>query len=256
MVRAAVVIPARYGSTRFPGKALARDPDGKPLLQYVVDAALQAERVNEVIVATDDDRIREAVEGFGATARMTAADHHCGTERVAEVAADLEQPIVVNLQGDEVGILPEQITRTIELLDEDRECVISTLAHRIATQQNLDDSNVVKVVVDGSWRALYFSRSPIPFVRDAASPLEESPIPHLRHIGIYAFRRPFLLEYAAFGPHPLEEAEKLEQLRALAHGYMIKVGLTEHATLKVDTPEDLDAFVEAFKRRQGAGERG
>ena len=256
MMRAAVVIPARYGSTRFPGKALVRGPDGKPMLQYVYDTAKRAERIARVIVATDDERIRKAVEEFGGEVCMTSPQHHCGSDRAAEAAAGLEESVVINLQGDEPGILPAMITRTIALLEEDSECVIASLAARVETQEELDDPNVVKVVVDDSWRALYFSRSPVPYVRDAAAPLAESPVAHLKHIGIYAFRRPFLLEYARFGPHPLEQAEKLEQLRALAHGYMIKIGLTEHQTLRIDTPEDFEAFAEACNRRKNAGEKG
>lgn len=255
-MKAAVIIPARYGSTRFPGKVLARDSRGKPMLQYVYDAARAAERVGRVIVATDDVRIREAVEAFGGEVRMTASRHRCGSDRSAEVAAGLDHRVIVNLQADEPGIAPELITRTIELLDEDRDCVMSTLAACIERQEELDDPNVVKVVVDASWQALYFSRSPIPFVRDSGAPLADSPLPHLKHLGLYAYRRPFLLEYARFGPHPLEEAEKLEQLRALAHGYMIKVGLTAYRTSKVDTPEEFEAFIREFDRRRQGEEKG
>jgi 3-deoxy-manno-octulosonate cytidylyltransferase (CMP-KDO synthetase) len=244
MLKATVVIPARWGSVRFPGKVLMMSPEGKRVIQYTVEAALRAKRVSEVIVATDDDRVREAVEAFGGQVRMTSPDHKCGSDRVAEVAADLETPIIVNLQADEPGILPEQIDHCVELLQEDKSCVVSSLAVRIGSQEELDDWNVVKVVVDESWRALYFSRSPIPFVRDTDTPFADSPIPHLRHLGIYAYRKPFLIEYGRFGEHPLERAEKLEQLRALAHGYMIKIGLTAHRAAKVDTPEDFEQFVQ------------
>jgi len=253
---AAVVIPARYASTRFPGKVLARDPRGKSVLEHVHDAALAARGVERVIVATDDERIRKAVEDFGGEARMTSGAHCCGSDRCAEVAAGLTEDVVVNVQADEPGLPPELIDRTIALLDEAPECAMSTLAVRIAGQGELEDPNVVKVVVDESWRAMYFSRSPIPYVRDSRSPAEESPVPHLRHLGIYGFRRPFLLEYARLGEHPLERAEKLEQLRALAHGYMIKVGLARYEAHKVDTPEDFEAFVAAMKRRGAGGERG
>ena len=246
-MKAAVVIPARYGSTRFPGKVLAPDPSGKPLLQYVYEAARACSLVGPVVVATDDDRVREAVERFGGEVRMTGAQHQCGSERSAEVAAGLENPVVVNLQADEPGILPEMIGQTVELLESDADCVMSTLAARLEAPKDLADPNVVKVVVDAAWRAIYFSRSPIPYVRDSDDPLADSPVPHLKHYGIYAYRRSFLLTYARLGPHPLEQAEKLEQLRALAHGYMIKVGLTRHQTLKVDTPEDYQIFVESFK---------
>jgi len=253
---AAVVIPARYASTRFPGKVLARDPWGKSVLEYVYDAARAAEGVDRVIVAAGDERIRKAVEGFGGEVRITSGAHCCGSDRCAEVAEGLAHDVVVNVQADEPGLGPKLITRTIELLDEARECVISTLAARIEDKAELADPNVVKVGVDESWRALYFSRSPIPYVRDSRSPVKESPIPHLRHVGIYAFRRPFLLEYARLGEHPLERAEKLEQLRALAHGYMIKVGSAKYEAHKVDTPEDFEVFVAAMRRRVAGGEKG
>jgi len=255
-MKAAVVIPARYGSTRFPGKVLARDPEGKTILQYVCDAARAADSVGRVVVATDDQRIRDAAQGFGCEVVMTASGHVCGSDRCAEVAAGLDEPVVVNVQADEPGLPPALITQTIELLADDKSCQVSTLAVRIEDEQELSDPNVVKVVVDESWRALYFSRSPIPYVRDTNAPVADSPMPHLRHLGIYAFRRPFLLEYARFGEHPLEKAEKLEQLRALAHGYMIKVGLTAHQAQKVDTPEDFQLFIAALKPQDTAGERG
>ena len=241
-MRTAVVIPVRYGSTRFPGKALARGPNGKPLLQYVWEIAVRADGVERVIVATDDDRIRETAETFGGEVRMTSSQNRCGSDRCAEVAESLDHDFVVNLQGDEPGMLPEMIAQTVRLLEGDPECVIATLASEIEGDAELADPNAVKVVVDVSWRALYFSRSPIPYVRGADSPVSQSPVPHLLHHGIYAFRREFLLEFARLGPHPIEEAERLEQLRALAHGYKIKVGLTSHRAHKIDTPEDLEAF--------------
>ena len=255
-MKAAVVIPARYGSTRFPGKVLARDPEGKTVLQYVYEAARAADGVGRVVVATDDERVRAAAAGFGGEVVMTAAGHVCGSDRCAEVAAELEERVVVNVQGDEPGLEPGAITRTIELLAEDSACALSTLAVRIEEEGELRDPNVVKVVVDESWRALYFSRSVIPYVRDAGGSVLDGPMPHLRHLGIYAFRRKFLLEYARFGEHPLERAEKLEQLRALAHGYMIKVGLTAHRAQKIDTPEDFAAFVAARQGRNRTGKEG
>ena len=243
---AAVIIPARYGSTRLPGKPLMQSPAGKPLIRYVWEAAVRAAGVDCVIVATDDERISAAVREFGGEARMTAADHHSGSDRCAEVAQTLDHDIIINLQGDEPSMRPEMISQTIKLLDEDSECVISTLACRIESESELVDPNVVKVVLDSSSRALYFSRSPIPHVRGADSPLRQSPLPHLAHLGIYAFRRDFLLEFSRLGPHPLEQAEKLEQLRALANGYMIRVGITSHRVLKVDAPEDFAAFCNAL----------
>lgn len=242
-MKAAVVIPARYASTRFPGKPLVAGPDGKPLIQYVWEAAIEARGVDLVVVATDDERIAAAARKFGAEVRMTSAVHHSGSDRCAEVARGLDHDVVVNLQGDEPTILPDQIAQTVRLLDEDAECAISTLAGRIDSEEELRDPGVVKVVVDVQWRALYFSRSVIPHVRGSSAPLKDSAFPHLRHYGIYGYRRTFLLTYNLLPPHPLEESEKLEQLRALANGYKIKVGLTPHKTMKVDTPEDFAAFV-------------
>jgi 3-deoxy-manno-octulosonate cytidylyltransferase (CMP-KDO synthetase) len=219
-----------------------RSPAGKPLIQYVWEAATKADGVDAVLVATDDDRIAEAVRGFGGEARMTSGRHNSGSDRCAEAARGLTHDVIVNLQGDEPTILPEMIAQTVSLLDDDAECVISTLASRIADEAELNDPGVVKVVVDELGRALYFSRSVIPHVRGSAAPLRDSPAAHLRHHGIYGYRRAFLLRYNQLPPHPLEEAEKLEQLRALAHGYKIKVGVTPHRTMKVDTPEDFKAF--------------
>jgi len=248
-VKAAVIIPARFGSRRFPGKAVMRDPEGKPLLRYVYDAAVRAPGVDRVIIATDDARIREVAGEFGADVRMTRPDHRCGSDRCAEVAAGLDHDVIVNLQGDEPAVRPEMVAAAIALIERDGACAVATLACPIRSGAELRDPNVVKVVLDDAGHALYFSRAPIPFVRDAAAPLAGSPAPHYHHVGIYAFRRPFLLEYASWGPHPLEEAEKLEQLRVLAHGYKIAVGVTPHGVLKVDTPQDFEAFVAEWRRR-------
>jgi len=256
-MKAAVVIPARYGSKRFPGKALMRDPEGRPLLQYVYEAAVHAVGVDRVIIATDDARIREVADEFGAEVRMTRPDHHCGSERCAEVAASLEHDVIVNLQGDEPSIRPEMVAEVIAILSKDDECPVATLACPIGSEAELQDPNVVKVVCDDAGRALYFSRAPIPFVRDATAPLAESRVTHYHHIGIYAYRREFLLDYASWGPHPLEETEKLEQLRILAHGYKIVVRVTPYPVLKVDTPRDFEAFLAAWRQRTAsAGPRG
>jgi len=245
-MKTAVIIPARYDSTRFPGKLLMKGPAGKPLIQYVWEAAVRAGRVDCVLVATDDERIRDAVQAFGGETRMTSPTHHSGSDRAAEVARTLDHDVVINLQGDEPAVQPEMISQTIALLGQDPECAISTLAARIKDASELADPNAVKVVVDASRRALYFSRSPIPYVRGSATPLRDSPSPHLVHLGIYAYRRESLLEFARLGPHPLEKAERLEQLRALANGFRIKVGLTQR-TLKVDTPEDFKLFCASLK---------
>ena len=249
-MKALAVIPARYASTRFPGKMLARDPRGRVLSHYVYEAAERARLVGRVIVATDDERIKAAVEEWGGEARMTSREHRSGTDRVVEVARDMaEYDMVVNLQGDEPQILPSQIDRLVELLDSD-DCPMSTLVCPIRSEEELRDPNVVKCVFDSRMRAMYFSRSPIPYVRDAPGERETE---RFRHVGVYGFRREFLLSYAGLGACPLESAEKLEQLRALYHGYGIRVDVTEHRSIGVDTPEDFERFCEVV-RREVAGE--
>ena len=239
-----VVIPARYESTRFPGKMLARDPRGRILSQYVYDAAARAERVDRVIVATDDERIAEAVEAWGGEARMTSPEHRSGTDRVVEVARDLpEYDVVINLQGDEPQLQPRQVDMLVELL---RDHPMSTLVHPIRSEEEFQDPNVVKCVFDAGNRALYFSRAPIPFVRD--EPADGGPVRRYRHVGVYGFRRSFLLKYSSLGACPLEAAEKLEQLRVLYYGYRIRVGITDARSIGVDTPEDFERFCEIVRR--------
>lgn len=239
---AAVIIPARYGSTRFPGKPLMRGPDGKSLIQYVWDAARATTEADDVIIATDDARIAEAARAFGADVRMTGSAHNSGSDRCAELAASMTHEVIVNLQGDEPNMPPEIIAQAIRMLQEDPEADIATLANVIETVEELHDPGVVKVVLDDNGYALYFSRASIPHVRDSVAPLRDSPAAFLRHHGIYAYRRDALIAFSRLPPHPLEQAEKLEQLRALAHGYKIKVAVTSHRPLKVDTREDFEAF--------------
>ena len=249
-MKATVIIPARYESTRLPGKAIleaAREVTGKYLVQHVYERAAQAPSVSEVIVATDDSRILAAVQGFGGVALMTSAAHRNGTERIAEVAAKLDVPIIVNVQGDEPQIEPDQVEQVIQLLVEDESAVMGTLAHGIDSEAAWRDPAAVKVVVDDAGYALYFSRSPIPFVRDSDDWLADAPLPPLRHLGIYSYRREFLLRYVALPASPLEKAEKLEQLRALSAGYKIKVGITEHPCIGIDTPEDLERWLALYR---------
>lgn len=259
-MKAVVIIPARYGSTRLPGKPIlevAREVTGKYIVQHVYERAAQAPSVAQVIVATDDERIAAAVDAFGGDARMTDPNHQSGTDRIAEVAADLDLPVVVNVQGDEPEIRPEQVEQVIGLLAEDESAVMGTLAHPIGSEQEWQDPNVVKVVVDGDGYALYFSRSPIPFPRDSGGRLEdafipsaaEGPVKPLRHLGIYSYRRDFLLRYAQLPPAPLEMTEKLEQLRALSAGYRIKVGITPYPCIGIDTQEDLEAWLRKCQGR-------
>ncbi len=250
-MNAVVIIPARYASTRLPGKPIlevAREVTGKYVIQHVYESAAKAPSVRDVIVATDDERIVAAVEGFGGKARMTDPKHQSGTDRIAEVAADLDVPVIVNVQGDEPEIRPEQVERVIGLLAADEAAVMSTLAHPISSEEEWLDPNVVKVVLDQQNCALYFSRSPIPYPRDSAGRMEGTPMELLRHLGIYGYRRDFLLRYTQLPPAPLEVTEKLEQLRALSAGCRIKVGITPHPCIGIDTQEDLEAWLAKHKK--------
>ncbi len=228
------IIPARYAATRLPGKVLV-DIVGKPMIQHVYERAAATPGISRVLVATDDERIAEVVHGFGGEARMTRSDHSTGTDRLAEVAEGLRADVVVNVQGDEPLIAPASIQLAIEPLRRDRDLVMSTLRERIQDPKDLQDPNSVKVVVDQDDYALYFSRSPIPYYRSA-----DAGTTSWRHLGLYVYRREFLLHYARLEPTPLQLAEGLEQLRALEHGYRIKVPLTPHPAVGVDTPEDLE----------------
>lgn len=231
------IIPARYASIRLPGKPLL-EIAAKPMIQHVYERAREAELVNRVIVATDDMRIFDAVKGFGGEVVMTSDTHKSGTDRLAEVAAALESDIIVNVQGDEPLIDPAMIDEAIRPLMEDSSIVMGSLKAEIRDEAELNNPNLVKVVVDRNDFALYFSRYPIPYFRDA-SPLSLL-TGHFKHIGLYVYRRGFLLEYAGMPQTPLEEAEKLEQLRALENGYRIKVPTTRLQSIGVDTEEDLE----------------
>ncbi len=228
------IIPARYGSTRLPGKALL-DIGGKSLVQRVYERTRKASLVERVVVATDDRRIFEAVEAFGGEALMTSTEHRSGTDRVAEAAGMTGGEIIVNVQGDEPFILPGVIDGVVQRILEDTEIVCSTAAAPITEESVWVDPNAVKVVLDRRGRALYFSRSPLPCYRDGG--FEGAYL----HAGIYCFRRDFLTRYAALEQTPLERAEKLEQLRMLEHGYRIGVVVTGDCAFGVDTPADLEA---------------
>jgi 3-deoxy-manno-octulosonate cytidylyltransferase (CMP-KDO synthetase) len=250
-MKTAVVIPARFGSTRLPGKPLLRET-GKYLIQHVYERACQS-RADRVIVATDDERIAQAVRGFGGSVALTRADHPSGTDRVAEVARTLDVELVVNLQGDEPQLPPAYLDLLPDLLRRDLSSEVATLAAPITSLEQWQDPACVKVVRDSLGRALYFSRSPIPHVRDGRPTFGGASGPFLQHIGIYAYRLPFLLHLAAQPPAPLEELEKLEQLRVLSLGRHIHVGVVSHAARGVDTPSDYARFVREY--RQSAGER-
>ncbi|MFO7831555.1 MAG: 3-deoxy-manno-octulosonate cytidylyltransferase [Desulfuromonadaceae bacterium] len=246
-MRVVAIIPARYASTRFPAKPLA-DIHGKPMVQHVYERTKRASLVDDVIIATDDERIFTAAQSFGARVMLTSAQHETGTDRLAEVAAELpDVELVVNVQGDEPMIEAEMIDSAIDPLLWNTNVSMGTLMTRIDTQEEFINPNVVKVVTDLSGLALYFSRSPIPCVRDAGSCVPQ--ITAYRHIGLYVYRREFLLRYPELEPTPLEQAEKLEQLRALEHGYRIHVALTPHQSVGVDTPEDLEMVKAALSPR-------
>lgn len=238
-----VVIPARYASSRLPGKPLA-DIGGRPMVLHVLGRALQA-GAESVVVATDDVRVLQAVEAAGHQALMTSPDHQSGTERLVEVAETLGWPdgtLVVNVQGDEPLIDPALIREAARQLVLHDDAVMATLAHPIHDHADFTNPNVVKVVADEAGYALYFSRAPIPWPRDAFA--TQQPMPHefgaLRHIGLYAYRVGFLRTYASLASSPLERYEMLEQLRVLWHGHRISLGVTPIAPAPgVDTPEDL-----------------
>jgi 3-deoxy-manno-octulosonate cytidylyltransferase (CMP-KDO synthetase) len=247
-MRCAIVIPARYASSRLPGKPLLRQT-GKYLVQHVYEQALQARRAAAVLVATDDPRIVTAVESFGGQAVLTRRDHPSGTDRVAEVARRLDADVVVNLQGDEPLVDPAALDLLPALLERDGDADMATLAVPLASAEQWRNPNCVKVVCDATGRALYFSRSPIPYVRDGQPDFAAQPPRFLQHLGLYAYRRRFLLSLAALPPEPLEQLEKLEQLRVLALGRRIQVGLVRQAAIGVDTYEDYERFVRAYRQR-------
>lgn len=248
-MKTAIVIPARYASTRLPGKPLLKQT-GKYLIQHVHERARESRRAGRVIIATDDPRIVAAVKGFGGEVVMTRRDHASGTDRVAEVAERLDADVVVNLQGDEPLVDPAALDLLPTLLERDRECDMATLAVPITTAEQWHNPNCVKVVCDAAGRALYFSRSPIPYVRDGRPDFAAEPPRILQHLGLYAYRRTFLLHLARLPQQPLEQLEKLEQLRVLALGQPIRVGLVRHAAVGVDTVEDYEQFVTAYRQRR------
>jgi 3-deoxy-manno-octulosonate cytidylyltransferase (CMP-KDO synthetase) len=244
-VRAVGVIPARHAASRFPGKPLALI-GGVPMVRRVYEGAARAKRLSRVIVATDDPRVADACAAFGAEVAMTSPTHPTGTDRIAEVAAHLSEEIVVNVQGDEPLIDGFVVDAAVEALEADPGSPMSTVVHP-ADADGLDDPNRVKVALDFAGRALYFSRSRIPYPRDASAGPR-----WWQHVGLYAYRRPFLLDFVRLAPGELERVESLEQLRALEHGHRIRVAVVEGwRSVPVDVPEDV-ARVEAALRESGA----
>lgn len=245
-MKTAIIIPARYASSRLPGKALLRQT-GKYLVQHVYERACQARRANHVVVATDDPRIVAAVESFGGNVVRTRRDHPSGTDRVAEVAGQLDADLVLNLQGDEPLIEPDHLDLLFDLLIQHADADMATLATPFHSRDQWQNANHVKVVCDATGRALYFSRSPIPYVREGQPDFALRPARFLLHLGLYAYRRSFLLRLAALPPEPLEQLEKLEQLRVLGLGHPIRVGVVEQSGFGVDTYDDYERFVAAYR---------
>jgi 3-deoxy-manno-octulosonate cytidylyltransferase (CMP-KDO synthetase) len=244
---ATAIIPARYASTRLPGKPLIALA-GKAMIERVWERTRLAKNISRVVIATDDDRIVRAVRAFGAEAVMTRAEHRSGTERVAEVAATAaskDEEIFVNVQGDEPLIEPEAIDTAVEAIESDESVLVSTLMVPIAKPADIMDPNVVKVVFDFDGNALYFSRAPIPWVRDREAPVH---VQHMKHLGLYAFRRSALLDFPTLPLGDLERIEQLEQLRWMENGYKIRVVETPHDSVSVDVAEDV-ARVEELLRK-------
>ncbi len=237
------VIPARWASTRFPGKPLF-ELCGKPLLQHVFERTTQCRNLSAIVVATDDDRIRDCAESFGATVVMTSTDHPTGTDRIAEAAAQFPAAShFINIQGDEPLIEPILIDELATKLAQDSGIDLITAASPIQDTTQLDDPNIVKVVLNGRNDALYFSRAAIPHPREADA------VRPLRHIGLYGYRADFLQDFVTWPPAPLERAESLEQLRALHHGARIQVVLTDHEAIGLDTPEQV-SLLESLLEQQ------
>ena len=251
--RVVVIIPARFESTRLPGKPLA-DLHGRPMIAHVYERARRVRGVDRVIVATDDERIQAAVAKFGGEVMMTSPAHRTGTDRLAEAVQGLDAEIVVNVQGDLPLLDPAMVEAALAPLRADEGLPMATIKTAIRAREEYENPNVVKVVCDAAGYALYFSRSPLPYHRDRGIGSSPHPVPlpegegtlgegtvfGFKHIGLYVYRRDFLLTFARLAPTPLEQAEQLEQLRALEHGFRIKVAEVASASIEVDTPADLE----------------
>ncbi|MCK5580542.1 MAG: 3-deoxy-manno-octulosonate cytidylyltransferase [Candidatus Omnitrophica bacterium] len=241
-------IPARWASTRFEGKVLA-DLNGKPMIQHVWEQAKKANLLDDVFILCDDERVFDAAQGFGANVLMTSTGHASGTDRIAKALRHASAKIVVNIQGDEPLIDPQVIDALAQGLVDDKDASMATVVKLLESREDLDNPNVVKVVVDQNKNALYFSRSPIPFNRDKK---DFSEVICYKHLGLYAYRKEFLDVWKDLPESILEQTEKLEQLRVLEAGYKIKTVLTEHETIGVDSPEDLERVAQLVKREKDA----
>ena len=242
-----VVIPARYGSSRFEGKVLAKET-GKYLVQHTYERALCAKSVNQALIATDDERVLKACEEFGAGCVMTSVEHQSGTDRIAEAVAGMDVDIIVNLQADEPDIEPDYIDLVAGLLTANREAQMATLLAPFETPADVANPNIVKCITDSTGRAIYFSRLPIPYDRQAGGVGQVSD--YKRHLGIYAYRNDFLMAYTAMAPSFLEQREKLEQLRAIENGCTIVTATVPKAWDGVDTQEQYQAFVRRVRDKK------
>jgi len=242
-VKIVAVIPARYGSSRFRGKVLAKET-GKYLVQHTYERLCTAGLVGKVLVATDDEKVLSACESFGADCVMTSAEHQSGSDRIAEAAADIDADIVVNVQADEPEVDPADIDYLAQLMIDNPDCEMATLVAEFDNEHQIADANIVKVVIDSSGYAKYFSRSVIPYDREAngIGKVKE----YLRHLGIYAYRKDFLLKITSLPRTKLEKMEKLEQLRAIEYGYPILTGKVKHKYDGIDTQRQYAAFVKRF----------
>ena len=238
-------IPARYGSTRLAGKVLAKDT-GKFLIQHTYERACQAALLEKVIIAADDQKIVDAAKTFGAECILTSVEHKSGTDRIAEAVRDIDVEIVVNLQADEPEIDPQNIDYLARLLAENPDYPMATLAAEFQNPEQIANPDIVKVIIDSKGRAIYFSRAPIPYDREQSGvgKLQQ----YLRHIGIYAYRKQFLLKITALPQTKLEKIEKLEQLRAIENGFSILVGKVKHTCDGIDTPQQYAEFVKRVKQ--------
>jgi 3-deoxy-manno-octulosonate cytidylyltransferase (CMP-KDO synthetase) len=245
-VKVLACIPARYDSTRFPAKVLAKDT-GKFLIQHTYERACLAKIPEKVIIAADDKKIADAAASFWAQCIMTSTDHKSGTDRIAQAVADIDTEIIINIQADEPEIDPQNIDALAKLLIDNSDCPMATLAADFQTPQQIADPNIVKVITNCSGRAIYFSRSPIPYDRETTGTGNIKL--YLRHIGIYAYRKDFLLKITSLPQTPLEKTEKLEQLRAIENGFEILVAKVKHSCDGIDTPQQYADFVARYSNK-------
>lgn len=249
-LKTVAIIPARYASTRLPGKLIkseAKEYTGKFLIEHVYEKVKEAKTIQEVFIATDDERISDVVNRFGGCVKMTSTNHKSGTDRVAEVTSNLDANFIVNIQGDEPDVRGDMIDDLVKVMHAEKEAPVCTLANEIKSMDEFTDPNVVKVVLDKDSYAMYFSRSSIPYIRDKDNNSNPTSLTLLRHLGIYIYRKDFLLAYSNLPVPTIEEAEKLEQLRILSNGYKIKVVITPYVCEGVDTPDDFERFLAKYR---------